>query len=108
MKKEIEFQWKLPSDFLLRIIPALVFLRKRNFREDSIKVFKSSQIRIDKKGANNIPAKGPVLFLVNHFSAPGFSSLWIAMSMAAACPGDIIWAMTDAWTFPKRRGGGEV
>jgi len=103
MKKEIEFSWKLPADFMVQIIPALIFLKKRNFRDDSIKVFNSTKIKIDSKGANNIPAKGPVLFLVNHFSAPGFSVLWLAMSMAATCPKNITWAMTDAWTFPKHR-----
>jgi len=103
MKKTSEFQWKLPADYLIRIIPALIFLQKRNFREDSAQVFKSTHIKIETKGTTNLPAKGPALFLVNHFSAPGFSALWLAMSMAATCPTDITWAMTDAWTFPKRR-----
>lgn len=103
MNKPDYFQWKLPADYLFRIIPALIFQLKRNFREDSIRVLKASQINIESSGVNRLPTKGPVLYLVNHFSAPGFSALWLAMSMAATVPADITWTMTDAWTFPKRR-----
>jgi hypothetical protein len=46
------------------------------------------------------------LYCVNHFSAPGFSALWIAIALSAALPEQIHWSMTSAWTFsghPLRR-----
>jgi len=103
MKNDTVFKWNLPADYLLRIIPALIFLKKRNFWEDSIQVLKSGHIKIDLRGSEYIPKEGPVLFLVNHYSAPEFSALWIAMSLSAICPKNITWVMTDAWTFPKRK-----
>jgi 1-acyl-sn-glycerol-3-phosphate acyltransferase len=103
MKKEKPFRWRLPADYLFKMIPALIFMQKRNFRQDSIEILKSSRIQIDISGKSNIAKDGPVLFLVNHYSAPGFNALWMAISITAICPQNITWTMTDAWTFPNRR-----
>jgi 1-acyl-sn-glycerol-3-phosphate acyltransferase len=103
MKRQVAFQWKLPTDYLLKIIPSLIFMQKRDFSRDSKEALRSARIKIEIIGRPNIPKKGPVLFLINHFSTPGFSALWLAMSLSASCPGKIIWTMTDAWTFPNRK-----
>jgi len=103
MKNDATFRWKLPPGYLFKIIPAILFVQKRIFREDSIQVLKSADIKTVTTGSRNIPKEGPVLFLVNHYSAPGFNALWLAMSISAACSKNITWVMTDAWTFPKRR-----
>lgn len=65
-------------------------------------MFHQARVRILASGMHNIPRKGPVLFLVNHFSSPGFSVLWLAMALSTVCPKDTTWVMTDAWTFPGR------
>jgi hypothetical protein len=49
----------------------------------------------------NVPrAGGPHLFLINHYSAPGFKAWWLAIALTAAAGRELHWPMTAAWTFP--------
>jgi 1-acyl-sn-glycerol-3-phosphate acyltransferase len=43
----------------------------------------------------------PCLFLVNHYSRPGFRAWWIAIALTAAAERDLHWPMTSAWTYPN-------
>jgi len=46
---------------------------------------------------SHIPARGPMLVVINHYSRPGFAAWWIALSISAALPMDVHWLMTSAW-----------
>ena len=46
--------------------------------------------------------QGRNVYAINHFSAQGFPTMWIAFALGAAIPREIHWTMTSAWTFPNR------
>jgi len=39
------------------------------------------------------------VLVVNHYARPGFSTAWIALSLAAAIPKEIAFIMSEAWAF---------
>jgi len=54
-------------------------------------------------GLIHIPAEGPFLVTLNHYSREGFFIAWAAAAITVVMPRDPIWMMTSAWT--NRRGG---
>jgi hypothetical protein len=51
-------------------------------------------------GLEHIPAHGPYLLTINHYSHPGFQSWWIAASVSSIFPSEISWIMTGAFQYP--------
>jgi len=49
-------------------------------------------------GEDNIPADGPFLLTMNHYTREGFSIIWAAAAISALLPGEPLWVMTNAWT----------
>jgi 1-acyl-sn-glycerol-3-phosphate acyltransferase len=47
----------------------------------------------------NIPLSGGYVVVLNHFARPGFSTAWIALSLAASIETEIAFIMSDAWVF---------
>jgi 1-acyl-sn-glycerol-3-phosphate acyltransferase len=45
-------------------------------------------------------APDPLLFLVNHYSRPGFRAWWISIGLGSTVGREMHWPMTSAWTFP--------
>lgn len=93
-------QLSLPLTFPMKVIASSLLKRKRSFRLDACNLMLNTRgnLRIID---NQSPLKaGRTLFVTNHYSAPGFSALWIAIALAAAIPQDVHWVMTSAWTFP--------
>jgi hypothetical protein len=72
--------------------------RRRSFVRDSEELAKGiNRLRV----LGEIPPeKIPLLFLINHFSRPGFQAWWSAIGLESAAGREIHWPMTAAWTFP--------
>jgi 1-acyl-sn-glycerol-3-phosphate acyltransferase len=47
----------------------------------------------------NIPLSGGYVVVLNHFARPGFSTAWIALSLAASIETEIAFIMSEAWVF---------
>ncbi len=50
-------------------------------------------------GGEHIPASGPALLTLNHYSRPGFQAYWIALAVSSVVPAEMHWTMTAAWTY---------
>jgi hypothetical protein len=87
-----------PSILARFAFAALAGLR-RSFHADSQALVKGIHPPVCILGAENIPSKGYILLLVNHFSRPGFGIWWANFAICAAIPRETRVVMANAWTF---------
>ncbi|MBN1887824.1 MAG: 1-acyl-sn-glycerol-3-phosphate acyltransferase [Thermoflexales bacterium] len=87
--------WKNVFELLL----AAVRLRERSFQADARAWVEALCPPLQVQGRQHIPASGPALLTVNHYSRPDFQAWWIAFAISAVVPADVHWVMTAAWTF---------
>lgn len=80
-----------------------VLLRPRSARADSIACIRTLNPQPKIIQPENIPASGPSLLVMNHYTRAGFQAWWIAMGISAVVPTDIHWLMTSAWTFSENK-----
>ncbi|MBN2084731.1 MAG: hypothetical protein JW748_05860 [Anaerolineales bacterium] len=91
-------RYRYPAPVTLSILRDFLLGRNRSFAADAVRLSKGIQ-RLEVSGP--IPdGPGPYLFLVNHFSRPGFQAWWIDIALGAACRRELHWPMTSAWTYP--------
>jgi 1-acyl-sn-glycerol-3-phosphate acyltransferase len=76
--------------------------RRRSFQADARALAERLRPPLQVEGGEHIPADGPRLITVNHYSRPGFPSWWVALGVSAALPVEVHWIMTSAWVFPGR------
>jgi hypothetical protein len=89
-----------PTTF--RIALAAILGRRRSIHKDARAMAKELRPPLQVFGQEHIPAGGPCLITVNHYTRPGFPSWWIALGVSAAVPVDIHWIMTSAWVYPDQ------
>ncbi len=91
-------RYRYPARITLSILRDFILGRKRSFAEDAARLKKGiSRLEITGVPPNG---EGPYLFLVNHYSRPGFQAWWIAITLTSASGRALHWPMTSAWTFP--------
>ena len=83
----------------LSAIIARVLNRQRSARADSVRLCAVVVPEILYTGVDLLPTHGPFLLTANHYSRPGFSTTWIAMSISAALPMEVAWIMSNEWLF---------
>lgn len=88
----------MPIILYISILYSLISGKKRNLRADSKLLFESYTPKPMIKNADLIPANGPYLVTLNHYSRPGFFILWAAVAVIVALPKSSLWLMTGAWT----------
>ncbi len=54
-------------------------------------------MRVD--GVEHIPASGPSLITINHYTSPTLFAAWLALTVSAVTPVDVRWGMTAGWRF---------
>jgi 1-acyl-sn-glycerol-3-phosphate acyltransferase len=86
--------WKLAASVLL----SAARNQQRSFRADALRCMAPGQPSLQVTGGEHIPASGPALLTLNHYSRPGFQAYWIALAISAVVPAEIHWTMTAAWT----------
>jgi 1-acyl-sn-glycerol-3-phosphate acyltransferase len=91
-------RYRYPIRVTSSIVRDLIFRRRRSFLRDAADLSQG----IDRPRIAGRPPAGPdpLLFLVNHYSRPGFRAWWISIALGAAVGREIHWGMTSAWTFP--------
>lgn len=86
----------------LTIIASILFSlftrRSRNFSSDARRLIKGITPFPVIHNLPNIPAEGPFLLTLNHYSRPGFNIFWAAAALSSVLPRTPIWLMTSAWT----------
>jgi hypothetical protein len=90
--------YRYPARITVSIIVDFLLGRKRSFAPDTARL-KEGISRLEIVG-DPPRGEGPYLFLVNHFSRPGFQAWWIAIALGSAIGRELHWPMTSAWTFP--------
>jgi hypothetical protein len=91
-------RYRYPARITLSILSDFLLGSQRTFAADAARLTEGiSRLEID---GDPPRGEGPYLFLVNHYSRPGFQAWWIAIALTAACRRDLHWPMTSAWTYP--------
>ena len=90
--------YRYPARITFSILRDFLLGKKRFFTEDSARL-KEGISRLEVSG-DPPSGEGAYLFLVNHYSRPGFQAWWIAITLTAASGRALHWPMTSAWTFP--------
>jgi hypothetical protein len=89
-----------------KILPGLavsVFTgQRRSFRRDAVIAVSRLQPPPEFRSLEAIPANGPYLLTTNHYTAPGFGSWWITLTINSVLPYEVYWIMTGAWAFPGK------
>jgi hypothetical protein len=80
----------------------LLLVRRRSFHRDGQACVNRLKPALRIFGLENVPASGPCLLTVNHYSRPGFGAWWIAFAVAACVPVEMHWAMTGELTYPGK------
>jgi hypothetical protein len=91
-------RYRYPAKATFIIVRDFFLRRRRSFARDSTDLSKGvALLRIIGR-----PPAGPdpLLFLVNHYSRPGFRAWWISIALGSAVGREMHWPMTSAWTFP--------
>jgi hypothetical protein len=98
-------KYHLPPTALRELAFAMLLRRRiaysRHARQVTATLFPPLRIL----GAENIPQDPRGVITVNHYSAPGFSSLLITTGISAALPAEVFWTITASWTYPGQRLG---
>jgi hypothetical protein len=74
--------------------------RRRNFHFDSVALVSSIQPPLVVRGTLPTSSDEGYVVTVNHYWRPGFTAMWIGMTISATIPQPIHWAMTSAWIYP--------
>jgi hypothetical protein len=90
--------YRYPARIAFSILADFFLGRKRSFFADAARL--TEGILHLEILANPPRGEGPYLFLVNHYSRPGFQAWWIAIALTSASGRELHWPMTSAWTFP--------
>ena len=90
--------YSYPPAVTFSIIRDLLLGRRRSFLRDAKEL--TGGIRTLRTVGDIPPETAPLLFLVNHYSRPGFQAWWIAIALESAAGRELLWPMTSAWTFP--------
>jgi hypothetical protein len=91
---------------VLSVARSILLGRQRSFATDAQRLVEGITPRPRVENAHYIPPVGAFALVTNHYYKPGYSA-WsgialIATAIARARPADaeIIWAMTNRWTYP--------
>lgn len=84
---------------ILRATGAGLFGTHRSFRTDALQWVSEIDVLFKTLGSENIPAGGPCLLTINHYSRPGFSAAWLALGLTALLPVEVTWVMVDTWAY---------
>ena len=87
--------WKVGASALL----SAACSQQRSFRADALRCVAQARLPLQVTGGENIPASGPGLLTLNHYSRPGFQAYWMALAVSSVVPSEIHWTMTAAWTY---------
>jgi hypothetical protein len=91
-------RYRFPFRITASVLGSFLLGARRSLAFDAPRLIRGVD-RFSVRGA--VPAgSGPYLFLINHFSAPGFRAWWLAIGLTAAAGRALHWPMTAAWTSP--------
>ena len=97
--RPVAIRYPLLTWTTFQIALSVLVLHKRSFHADVAALAARLDPPLEILGHEHIPADGPCLITVNHYTHPGFQSWWVALAVGAAVPAEIHWVMTAAWVF---------
>jgi hypothetical protein len=95
-------KYPVPWKILPGLAVAALTRRRRSFRRDALTAIGMLEQPLKLLGGENIPATGPYLLTINHYSSPGLGSWWLTFAPGALLPVEVYWIMTGAWIFPGK------
>ena len=100
----MNIQYRLPLSTILSLTYAALTSHRRHFREDALACVAKLKPPLFVFGKENIPANGPCVVTVNHYSRPGFFAGWIALATAATVPVEMHWVVTGELLYLGKLG----
>jgi 1-acyl-sn-glycerol-3-phosphate acyltransferase len=103
--------YRLPRRLVIGILWSVLALRPRSFARDARVALAGLRPPLEVLGEENVPVRGLLLVVCNHYSRTGFDAWWLALAISAAVAAqrapnadpEVRWVMTAAWTFPESR-----
>ncbi|MGE5224108.1 MAG: hypothetical protein ACM3PY_16835 [Omnitrophica WOR_2 bacterium] len=100
MKTDMPPQYPFPWKVLSRLVFAILTQNRLPFQAEARRAAALLPEPIQVYGKENIPAHGPCVLTINHYTRPGFSSWWQVLSVSSVVPAPIRWITAEAWTGP--------
>lgn len=100
----MDIQYPIPLGFVASLAGDVLLTRKRSFRKDALRCVEGLQPPLLVLGSEHIPAGGPCVVTVNHYSRPGFGAWWLALAIAALVPVEMHWIMTGELLYLGKLG----
>lgn len=94
-------QYPIPWKVLSRLVFAILAQRTLPIQEEARQAVAVLPEPIQVFGKENIPAQGPCVLTINHYTRSGFSSWWQVLSISSVVPVPIRWVIGEAWTHPS-------
>ena len=91
--------YPIPWLILSKLVIAMILQRRRSFLMDARGWLQDLSPPIKVLGDQHIPANGPLLITINHYSSAGFPSWWIALAVSATFQREVHWIQTDSWRY---------
>jgi hypothetical protein len=91
--------YPIPWLILSKLVIAMILQRRRSFSMDAKGWLQGLSPPIRVLGDQHIPANGPLLITINHYSSEGFPSWWIALAVSATFKREVHWIQTDSWRY---------
>jgi hypothetical protein len=73
--------------------------RNRSLKADAQRLCARVEPAIRYIGLENLNLARPFVVTANHYTRPGFSTAWIALSISAVLPAEVTWIMSNQWLF---------
>jgi 1-acyl-sn-glycerol-3-phosphate acyltransferase len=87
-----------PPDFVMGLAGAGLLGRQRDFPADARRLVSALEPPLNMRGSENIPARGPLLVVNNHFSRPGLPVWWVSVAISSLLPLPHTWITSGEWT----------
>lgn len=89
--------YPLPKSTLALILASAALNRRLSFQKISIYCAHLLNPALKVDGQDNIPSSGGYVLAINHFTRPGFSAWWVALTSSSVIPKEVHWIQSNAW-----------
>ncbi len=93
-------RYAVPLPLVVRLALAVLCRQRRSFRADARACIAALPSPLQVEGREHVPAAGPCVLTVNHYTRPGFGAWWLALAISSVVPAEVHWTMASAWTYP--------
>jgi hypothetical protein len=93
--------YPIPWHVFFRLIFAILRRGTLAYRQEAQRGIQYLPGKLKVTGVENIPAQGPAVITINHYTRPGLLSWWMTMAISSVVPAEVRWIIGGAWLYPR-------